>query len=261
MQKDRTHNPTARVLDILELLATADDGLNLTALAVGAGASKSTLFPIVKTLTARDYIRQDPDTMRYFLGIKCLAMAEAANMGNSAWLNVIDKEMRAIVNGCNEACQLGVLEGTNVVFIAMVQSARRVFQVSARMGQTLPAASMALGKALLADRSRSELEALYPGGLTGFTKNSVKTIDELEAQLELVRRQGFALEDRELTEETVCLAVSLSQRGHIIAALSVSIPAFRNSDEVRTKVLQLLFAAQRHIESVLGELPAIKSVN
>ena len=44
-----THRPTARVLDILQLLATAKDGCTLTEIATAISVPKSTIVPIIRT--------------------------------------------------------------------------------------------------------------------------------------------------------------------------------------------------------------------
>jgi DNA-binding IclR family transcriptional regulator len=249
----KRHHPTARVLDILELLASQRDGLSLSALAEKTGASKSTIFPILKTLTARRYARFDPDARRYSLGLSCVALAEAG-ASDSAWLGDVHEEMRAIVNGCGEVCQLGVLEGSNVLYIAKVQSQRPVRLIS-HVGKRHPAANTALGKAMLADYDRERLNALYPDGLRAHTQYTVTNLDALFEQLQEVRRRGYAVDNRELNEETVCLAVPLRQRAKAKAALSVSMPMFRATEETQSVALELLFATQKRVEPLLDALP------
>jgi DNA-binding IclR family transcriptional regulator len=250
----REHHPTARVLGILELLASSKEGMSLTALAGGAGTSKSTIFPILKTLAARRYVQLDPETLKYSLGLSSIALAEVG-MSNSAWLKTIQDEMRVIVDGCNEVCQLGVLEGPSVLYIAKVQPRNQVVRLVSHVGKRLPAANTALGKAMLADYDRDQLNALYPDGLLTHTKYTVTSLDALFDQLQEVRRRGYAVDNMELNEETVCLAVPLRQRNKTKSALSVSIPHFRATDETRETTLKLLFDAQKRVEPILDTLP------
>jgi DNA-binding IclR family transcriptional regulator len=250
----KEHNPTARVLAILELLASSREGMSLTALAEGAGTSKSTIFPILKTLAARRYVQLDPATLRYSLGLSSIALAEVG-LSNSAWLRSIQDEMRVIVDGCHEVCQLGVLEGPNVLYVAKVQSQNQVVRLASHVGKRLPAANTALGKAMLAGCDLERLGALYPDGLESHTRYTVTSLDALYEQLQEVRRRGYAVDNRELNEETVCLAVPLRQRSKAKVALSVSIPMFRATEEARETTLRLLFAAQKRIEPLLDTLP------
>lgn len=255
MPDSSRHQPTIRVLAILERLAAASQGLSLTALAADTGFSKSTLFPIMKTLLARRYIRLDPDTLRYLWGVGGIALA-GAGMAAAPWLSAINDEMRAVVQGCGEVCQMGVLEGRDILYVAKVEAKRQVRLLS-QVGKRLPANCTALGKALLAQFDRAKLEEIFADGLPGFTARSSVTLDDLAARLEEVRRLGYAVDDRELHEETVCLAVALRQRGRPVAAISVSLPVFRAHEEAREAILGLLFTARERVEVMLAGLPEL----
>mgnify|MGYP000435359350 CR=1 FL=1 len=50
------HRPTERVLDILELLSNSEDGMTLTELSKALNAPKSSIMPLVHTMTARNFI-------------------------------------------------------------------------------------------------------------------------------------------------------------------------------------------------------------
>ena len=50
------HRPTERVLDILELLSNSEEGMTLTELAKALNAPKSSIMPLVHTMTARKFI-------------------------------------------------------------------------------------------------------------------------------------------------------------------------------------------------------------
>ena len=50
------HRPTERVLDILELLSTNANGMTLSELSRALDAPKSSIMPLVHTMTARKFI-------------------------------------------------------------------------------------------------------------------------------------------------------------------------------------------------------------
>ena len=56
------HRPTERVLDILELLSNSEEGMTLTELAKALNAPKSSIMPLVHTMTARNFIYMQKDT-------------------------------------------------------------------------------------------------------------------------------------------------------------------------------------------------------
>ena len=55
------HRPTERVLDILELLSNSEEGMTLTELAKALNAPKSSIMPLVHTMTARNFIYMQKD--------------------------------------------------------------------------------------------------------------------------------------------------------------------------------------------------------
>jgi DNA-binding IclR family transcriptional regulator len=246
MEDSNIHRPTARVLDILEILASEDEGLTLTEIAAAISSSKSTIFPIVRTLLERRYVDVDEPTMRYRPGVACWALSGAAGEKND-WLRTINHEMQTIVAACDEVCQLGILDGCDILYIGKVQSKKAVRLVS-HVGKRLPASTTALGKAILSGLDAAAVRALYPGPLPVMTGRSVSTLAALATQLEEVRANGYAVDAGESSEETICFAVALRHRGHPLAALSVSIPTFRATEEKRRCVIDEILAARQRLE-------------
>ncbi|WP_253073537.1 helix-turn-helix domain-containing protein [Sodalis ligni] len=99
------HKPTERVLLILETLSN-DDGMTLSGLSLKTEISKSTIFPILKSLLHRKYISYDEKSGKYTLGISCAVLA-SSTFEKEYWLKMINAEMRKIVADCNEVCQMG----------------------------------------------------------------------------------------------------------------------------------------------------------
>ena len=73
------HRPTERVLDILELLSNSEEGMTLTELAKALNAPKSSIMPLVHTMTARNFIYMQKDTLRYRIGVATYSVGVAYN--------------------------------------------------------------------------------------------------------------------------------------------------------------------------------------
>jgi len=248
------HKPTERVLVILETLANTD-GMKLSEIAIQTDIAKGTLFPIIKSLQNRKYVSYDDKSGHYSLGISSAVLAGAA-IEKAFWLKVIHNEMNIIVGECNEVCQLGILDEDWVLYIDKVQGDQAV-QLVSRIGTRLPAFLSALGKALLHKHSNDEISALYPQGFAGVTERSVSGIQPLREQLNAVAINGYAIDDREINSDTICYAVPIEQKGHILAAISVSLPFFRADNEKTERVIDSLKRAKMRIENVLNKLPDI----
>jgi DNA-binding IclR family transcriptional regulator len=134
---------------------------------------------------------------------------------------------------CNESVNLAVLDGTDVVYSARHESSYSL-RATSILGGRWPAHATALGKALLADLSESDVLRRY-GRNPRLRKLTPKTISDLKrllAELEVVKRAGVA-EDREENSIGVrCVAVPIrGASGQAVAALSVSGPISRMTSE------------------------------
>ena len=117
------------------------------------------------------------------------------------------------------------------------------------VGKQLPLYCTGLGRALLAYKSEEEIRSLFPKVLTAYTPHTLSTVDDLIKELELTRQRGYALEHEETNLMVNCIAVSLDYNNAPIAALSVSMPTFRISEEKEKEVVQILWKAKHRIEA------------
>ena len=106
------HNPTLRVLRILELIDANSGGLSLTEIANLLDLPKGTISPILKTLAATNYVVTDGSL--YKIGPHTFELGLSYASGQNA-LSIIRSEMRSIVSQVDEVCQMGVLVGEEVV--------------------------------------------------------------------------------------------------------------------------------------------------
>ncbi|EJD6541326.1 IclR family transcriptional regulator [Providencia rettgeri] len=250
------HMPTIRVLEILQVLAAENTGLSLTQLSDKTNILKGTIYPILKTLAEFRYINYDDKSQLYYLGIACSILSRSF-FEKSYWLKMIHREMTQIVEECNEVCQMGILDGADVLYIDKVQSAQKV-QLISNIGTRLPAIYSALGKAMIFNYTDQQIAQLYPSGFTPLTQYSVQTLPELRQQLNIVSQNGYAVDNKEINEETTCYAVALRQRNKIIAAISVSIPTFRSDKQKVDQVIKTLLNSRERIEQELNTLEDIE---
>lgn len=249
------HKPTARVLDSLEAISGNPRGCTLTDISQAIGAPKSTLVPVLRTMERKGFIALDPETSRYTVGIRAFAVGSTFSEGDSL-ISLIKKEMEALVRSCSETCQLGVLEGGNVFYVAKVDSPEPIRMISS-IGTRVPAYCSAIGKALLSDYTEEGLKSLYPGKLKRLTSHTVSTISELEEMIEAQRERGLFEEREESTMGLACFAVPLRRGSAIVAAASVSVPLFRldsgKRDLVVSQLAEFRVRGERILSSYTGE--------
>lgn len=235
------HNPTLRVISVLNLISTAKSGLSLAECSRSLHIPSGTLYPILQTLYKNAYLNYDRHSCRYTVGYR-LFFAGINYVSNSPPYENAQKVLQRIVNACGETAHWGVLEGANVLYFAKVDSKETVRMYSA-VGKTLPAYATALGKALLSRFSLEDLKVLYPAGLEALTESTVTDIAKLYEQLQSVKKYGFAYEWEESNKHICCIAVPVLIENAVISALSVSVPVFRYTDEKKRCIEDCLMHA------------------
>lgn len=147
---------------------------------------------------------------------------------------------------------IGLLEGGMVSYVAKVSSPS-AFPVHTRLGAQLEAYSSGLGKVLLAALPQDQLESfILDGELVALTPYTITDRSVLLMELDRVRAQGFAVDDRESQAEMRCIAVPICDgEDRIVAAMSASDSAEAMTPErqayVRDALLEAASAIRRKV--------------
>ena len=243
-----------RALDLLEALAEAPAGapLGVSEVARRAGVTKSAAFRILSNLERRGYVDKDPTSSRYTLGAHLAYLGERS-LGAIDLRGAARPALEELRRRFGETVNLGVREGSDVVYVDMIESAHGL-RMAARVGGRDHLHSTALGKAILAFLPSAERDDLLhvPGGLPARTERTITDPVSLGAELERVRARGVA-EDRDENEVGArCLAAPIfDHRGAVAGAISVSAPDSRLDDaraaEVAVTVIEQAAAVSQRL--------------
>lgn len=239
------HKPTERVLDILLLISKEKEALNLSQISEITNIPKSTLFPILATLNKKKFIYKNEDNT-YKMGINSYLVG-SSYIGKHTILGMIEKYMIKIVEECNEICQLGILRNNMVFYIAKKEPEQAIKLVSS-VGKLLPVYSTALGKMLMSQYSAREIKEYIGENYTALTKYTKTNIKDFLKDLNNARKNNFAIDIKETSEEIECIAVAIEKEKKILAAISISVPVYRSSEEKFIKLKDLLFKYKKIIE-------------
>lgn len=240
------HRSTSRVLDVLLLLSKNPEGYTLSELSRELKAPKSSLFPIIHTMEARNFLQYKSENSRYYIGQQAYLVG-SSYVSSRPLYSFIQNEMSFLTRECQETCHLGVLIGSNVLYLAK-KDAINPIMLRSHVGQQLPAYCTGIGKALLTGCTSQQLDSLYPDSLTAYTPNTLTSLDSLKAELQEAKETGFSYENAELTEGIACIAIPLRHKEKVIAAISICYPQFRFSEELLGHFQKLLKQIQEDIE-------------
>lgn len=240
-----------RVCDLLDLLQGDDGGTSLARAASVCGLPKSSVFRYLSTLEARHYVERD-DNGDYRIGLAMLPM-------QSRQLDVMTRRVRPILQRLREesgeTVNLGMLDGSTVVHLDVVES-RQAMRLAARVGSREALHAGAMGKILAARLDREDVKAILQAqGMPRLTPSTIVTLKDVVEHLEIVREEGFALDDAETELGGRAVAVAVEDI-HLPLALSVSGPQARlELDAVPELVAQLHEAAELIAEELLDVEP------
>ena len=228
------HQPTLRVLQILETVASTNKEIRLSEFSRRLDIPKSTLLPILQTLCQQRYLVQD-DVGRYQAGTALFSLG-AGFSDSFPILKYVHQQLEFLVNTLGETCYFGILDGNCVLYLDKVDSPQPLRMLTS-IGKKLPAYSTGIGKALLIGKTEDQLRQLYPEGLQPLTDRTITDFRQLADQLNQAMTDGYAWEIEESTPHVRCFAVPVWKFGKAVAAVSVSIPLFRYSEQNRDKLI------------------------
>jgi IclR family transcriptional regulator, KDG regulon repressor len=246
-----------RALDILELFLD-EERLSAPEVAARLGLPRTTVHELLGTLVERSYLAPaGGQPVRYRLGMRPFqlgaAFAQHLDLAREA-----QQAATEVAAACDETVHVAVLDGTDVVYIAKVDSTHPVRMVSA-VGRRLPAHCTGVGKALLSGLDPEALDARYPRGraLPAMTPRSITSASRLRACLAEVRERGLAYDDRESNDAVHCVAAPVRDHTDVmVAAMSISVPSIRWSDERRREWSELVRRGAAGLSERLGQRPA-----
>lgn len=210
-----------RALQLLNLYTDTEE-LGISELSVLMDLNKTSVSRIVNSLEAGGFLQKNEDTRKYRLGIRLLYMGTLVEERNELakwalpYMKRISEEFQ--VNSI-----LSILENNRVRVIGKAISGPFIY-MSARVGISLPAYSMASGKLLLAYSGTENIKAyLSKISLDSLTENTITNPNDFLLCLDQIFHQQYAEDNEESTIGLSCISVPIfGPSQNVLAALSLS---------------------------------------
>jgi DNA-binding IclR family transcriptional regulator len=240
-----------RTLDVMEALASRRGATGISEVASIVGLHVSTVHRLLATLVDRGYVRQDPDTSKYHLGSRVFTLASAADLHLDLRL-VARPYLERMMRLSGETANLVTSSDTEVVYLDQVASMHLV-KMFAAPGSRAPMYCTGTGKAMLAFKNPSTIEAVLSAPMKRYTTHTLVTRAGVERELAIIREQGYSIDNEEMEEGVRCIAVPVFDRRHeCIGAMSVSGPTTRMSTERVAKLAPTMLGIADELSRQLG---------
>jgi DNA-binding IclR family transcriptional regulator len=239
-----------RAMRVLESVAEAADGATVRDLSQTLGCGKGTISKVLATLERRHYVRQDPETGRFSLTWRLLALA-FGHADRAGMPRLFVPVLQELADETDELVQLAVVDGTQVLYVAKAEGLGQRIRLLPLVGTWAPLHATAAGKMWLATLSPSEVQrALGRERLRAVAPKTITVRAALERELRVIRERGYAIADEELAEGGRAIAAPIRRAGAVVGAVALSGPAYRLS-------LERLHALAPRVGQAAGRLASI----
>jgi IclR family KDG regulon transcriptional repressor len=211
-----------RTLSIIEVLSEYEDGLGLTEISEKVALHKSTVHRLLYTLMVKGYVHQNEETNKYKLTLKLFEIGSK----KVEKMNIVTAArplLQELMEKTNEVIHLVVREGTEIVYIAKVESQNPIRMYS-RIGKRSQVYCTAVGKSMLAHMSEEEVLSIWKNShIDKLTEYTITDFDKFKEVLSTVKEKGYAIDEQENEIGIRCTAASiLDYKGEVCGAISIS---------------------------------------
>lgn len=247
-----------RALMLLNTISEYPDGIQIARLSEKVGLSKSTIHRLLSTLLNMNYVAKVEETDKYKLGYQVVYLSR--NMINNLdIINISKIHLEHLSNNVNETVHLCIEDNGEVLYVDKIES-NQTIRMFSRIGHRSPMYCTGVGKILLSGMSEDKYNKIAQN--TIYTSKTAKTIQskqELDEEIELVKKHGYALDNIENEEGIRCIAAPIRDfQGRIIASFSISGPTSRMTMErVNDELIDKVKETALNISQQYGYRPGV----
>ncbi len=233
-----------RALTVLECFPASETTLSLSDLAALSGFPESSLFRVLATLEARDYLLRNPDgSYRLAPRVTHGLIYQRAEDARQQMFPVLE----ALNHRFNETTSLAFLFGERIQVIEVIEAVQDVRATNV-LGKTLPPHCSSMGKAIAAFQPKAGIDRiLQVYGLIRLTDRTKVERAGILGEFEEIRERGFAREHEESALGIGCFGVPLfDARRQVVSAVSIICPLIRLSADREQEIVDALLDVSRH---------------
>lgn len=252
-----TKNPiqsAERIFQILEYIV-ANGPCGVVEIGNALDLHKSTVHRMLLSLTSLGYVTQDERTGKYEMTFKMVRLSSQI-LSKMDIFSIAHPRLEWLANVCRETVHLVQRVGNDVVYIDKVEpiGLDSSIRMASHIGLLRPMYCSGVGKAILAELPLEEVRAIWeqskPEKKTEYT---ITSLDRLEEELALIRKNGYAMDNEENEIGVRCIAAAvLDFQNKAKYAFSISAPVNRMTDERVAELAEHVLNMKKELSLRLG---------
>ena len=227
-----------------------DHGLRLVDIALKADFDQATTYRYLQSLESYGLVQRDYDG-RYRLGLRIVELYNVF-MKNNNLRSVAYDYMVALAEQTSETVYLGVLNGEEVSYVEKVDGPLPI-RPHTPIGGRNKLYCTGLGKAMLSVADPDLVTTVMRGPREPATAHTILDGQTLLDELALCRERGYSVDNMESHSDVRCVGAPIfNSLGHVFAAISISGPAFRITEERVEELGPKVVEVARQISREMG---------
>jgi DNA-binding IclR family transcriptional regulator len=207
-------------LRILESLAASPDEKGVTQLARELGSTKARIFRHLQTLRNLGYVVQNPQTEKNAVGARLYVLGQLAGERFSI-VAAVRPAMEQLRDRVQQTTVLSTILDGKITILNHLKGANPI-EIGLRLGWIFDMHATAQGKIALALSPPDVVDAFLRRKLKAHTPHTITDPARMRAELEVIRRQGWATAPEEsLIGINALGAPILGDRGKHVGAIAI----------------------------------------
>lgn len=229
----------ANAFNIIELVvAHQSEGLTFTEILQDSQLPRSSAHRLLKELTNLNLLTYEPETKSYRGGFSLAAIGAQVISGFDV-RQTSRQAIKSLHDTLGHVVTLSICGEDAGIYIDKIEARDFSLKLHSEIGKSFPLHCTAMGKIHLAYGDAALQKRIINSKLKAFTEQTITAPVKLFAELEQVRKQGYALDDEEISRGLTCIGAPIfGLNGEVIAALSLTAPSHVYDDGIPDAIIQ-----------------------
>ena len=255
MSNDYTIAAVVRALGILKLFDEKHKRMTLTEISERSGVTKSSVLRVLASCEAQGFIKYEPETKMYRLGIEIFKLSNTA-YDFLGFKKTAVPFVQKMVNEMDLVGHLGVIENDHAVVIAKVwpNNATDGLAMLSRVGGIVPTHCTGIGKVLTAFGTDEERKRLLDNcNFERYTDETICSRAEFEKVIDTIRKQGYAVTISEHEPFIECITYPVyGINNRLVGAMSLSGLTHAFDAEMEARAKSILHRTAQLVSNEMG---------
>ena len=238
----KINRTTQRTIEILNLIASSQDGLTLNEIAKELNMPKTSAFDILETLVQLNmlYIKEQR--------LKTYAIGNMYSK-TSLLLNSAGPIMKRLSQEIGTTTLLAKENNGSLLYTLKHEPAKKII-ATPEVGEVAYLHSTSIGKAILAF-SKHQLELIDKLDLYPMTKRTITSKNTLTQELLIIKERGYAIANRENEEYTYAIAAPIFDYHGVVSSAIGVVNLYKEEYQAEEDIKKVVEAA-KEISRLLG---------